>query len=188
MRVLDRFTERLEDVFLVAASAFVGVTAVLISGGAIARYLFQAPVGAVNELVTIYLGPGITFLAISAALRDGSHIAIDVVARRLPKSFMRWVRIVVYLLSLLVFAVITWKMSERAVKAWETDDVVFGSFTWPLFVAYALVAVGTGVLVLRHALIITKTVIDPEAVSVADIGTESDAATQLKSALEEPRA
>lgn len=162
VRGADSLVARLESVLLVLAGVAVGLTALVVTGAAFARYAFGSPIAGANELVTIYLGPAITFLAISAALRSGSHIAVSIVARYLPRSLMRVATVGVYLLSLVAFAILTWEIGERALEAWRENEVVFGSRTWPLYPGYALVAVGAGLLVVRHVIVIAAAIWDPE--------------------------
>jgi TRAP-type C4-dicarboxylate transport system permease small subunit len=162
LTLVDRYVGRVETALLVLAGAAVAATVVAVTAGAFARYVLDAPIAWPSEIVTIYLGPAMTFLAISAALRDGAHVAIDVIARRLPRALMRVASVVVYAVSACFFAVIAREAADRALAAARSDDVVFGAVAWPLYAAYALVAIGTSVLVVRHVLIILATIADAE--------------------------
>ena len=121
---LSRWCEWLAMVVLFALMALTGVDVV-------ARYLFNSPIRGAFELVEIMLAT-LVFLALPASIRHGSHIKVELINSFGSELAERWVQFLVTLLSLIIFAVLSWQLYEHATKL-RAYGLVSDSLEIPLY-------------------------------------------------------
>jgi TRAP-type C4-dicarboxylate transport system permease small subunit len=156
LAAINRVVSVLEDVLLWASGFALAAIMAVMATGAFSRYILGSPITGIIDLVQIYLAPAVTFLAMSAALREDEHIALDMVADRFSPKSQRSVEAVAYTGSAAIFALISYQSVDRAYSAWAGSDIIYGAIIWPLWPAYGAVAAGAVVVLLRHLLIIAS--------------------------------
>lgn len=113
------------------------------------RYAFNAPLPWSYGLISIYLTAALFYLALSYTFARGHHVAVDIVYQRFPPRGRSLAAAAGALVALPVFATISCLAWQAAWEKWRAGDVIAGIIPWPTWGASLLVAVGTGVLVLR---------------------------------------
>lgn len=147
--VLPALLDRVESLLLALSCAGVATMTVVIVVDAAMRYLFGAPLSIAYDLTRIYLMPAVIFLALPYSMREGAHIGIEFLAQRFPPTARRACHRLVQAIGVVFFALVAWKAGGLAHRAWSTDQVLSGQYTWPMWLAYAIVPVGCTVMALR---------------------------------------
>ena len=111
MTLLDR-TERLislVDRLWILVSALMLLVIMLSSTVDVAmRYLFNAPLGVLYDLISLYLMPGLFFFALSDTLRSNEHVSVDLLHTRMTPRQRHGALLVGYALVSVIFAFMTW--------------------------------------------------------------------------------
>ena len=138
-----------EDILNWLACTCLAVMTAMITIDSVGRALFGAPLQPQFEMTELYLMPAVAVLSLSRAYRNRAHLSLDL----FPEQYLGRAKypIQLSLLALLfVFsAIVTWRSGVYTFNAWVRDDIYMGVFDWPLFVAYASVPLGFGVLTVR---------------------------------------
>lgn len=149
MNVFGRVLEKIEDILHIGGCLSLVLVAVLINADIILRIVLQVPVQFQFEVTELYLMPALATLSLSRVFRDGGHLALDFVSEDLPGP----VGLVITKLRLLIpaafFATVAFMSGKFALHAFTSSAVEYGVIDWPLGWAYAVVPLGTGILVLR---------------------------------------
>lgn len=140
---------RVEDLLLLLSCAGVATMAVVIVADAGMRYLFGSPLSIAYDLTRIYVMPAVVFLALPCSMREGAHIGIEFLARRFPPAARRACHRLTQAIGTVFFSLVAWQVGGLAHRAWSTDQVLTGQYTWPMWLAYAIVPVGCTVMALR---------------------------------------
>lgn len=101
------------------------------------------------ELTEMFLMPALATLSLARVQRLGGHLAIDFVDLAWTG---RLAPLVVRLntgLPALFFALLAWQSGKYALAAWTRNDTNMGAIDWPMYIAYASIPIGTGLLTLR---------------------------------------
>lgn len=145
MRILTSLEEllgQIANVFLLAIT--VGITA-----SAIGRYLFSYPLNSIDQIVTIYLGPGVVLLGAAAALRQNEHISVGFLFDRLGDKAKRICHVFVCLSGIVIFVFIGYQGYLHTRDAFVENQRLVGVVDLWLFPAYVLVPVASALLVAR---------------------------------------
>jgi len=140
---------RVENGLLLAACAGIALMMVVIVADAAMRYLFGSPLSIAYDLTRIYLMPAVVFLALPCSMRERAHIGIEFFVGRFPAGLRRVCHRMTQAIGVIFFSLVAWKVGALAHRAWSTDQVLTGQYTWPLWMAYAVVPVGCSVMALR---------------------------------------
>lgn len=123
----------------------------LMSAEVIFRYLFNKPILGTVE-ISSYLLVIFCFTGIAFTQSQRGHINIELVTQNLPASLQRMLRIITLILSLTVFAVITWQMVIAFWKSWEMQEVRWGALPLPVWPVKFVIAFGSFTLCLQFLL------------------------------------
>lgn len=116
-----------ERAFVAINKALVGlmmaVMFLLVFTNVVTRYGFGFSIGWAEE-VSRFIMVWCTFIAAGLALREGRHVAIEVLQDKLPEQARRLLRLGIFL-ALLAFAVGTvWLGARFAIFAWDKETMV----------------------------------------------------------------
>lgn len=114
----------------------------------LARYLFSRPTNwslEVNGFMVLYLGT----LGAVEALVNNSHIRLTLLSAQLPRPLGRLVFRLIALCGLAFCTVIAWRGGIMTVDAYHYDERVSSAFGTPMFLPYALLPVGFGLMALQ---------------------------------------
>ncbi len=131
------------------AGALVAVSAVLLTGEVLARYIFNAPSDWGLELCILMLIAA-TFMAAGHTLAAKAHVNIDIVDHLMSGSFNRW-------RLLLADAGAAGLCGFVAVNAWRLTGIAWSegwvsNSTWgpKLWIPFSLIALGMSLLALQY--------------------------------------
>ncbi len=117
----------------------------------VSRYLFDAPTTWSID-VSIYGVFWATFLGSPYALREGGHVAVDVVVRKFNHDLRHGIAALVLLCVAVFCAVIAWSGWIACIDAYEFGEVTMSVLRFPLYVPLAAIPVG-GLLMALQALL-----------------------------------
>lgn len=144
-RLLDRF----DSLFLLFCKlALIGMM-LTTSVDAIGRYLFNSPLQGGYEMTSLYFMVVLCFLGIAPTYSAGGHIRLDLLRgplARLPYQLSERINVV---LAGAVFAAITWYVGVEAFHKIHTRATSFGVISFPLYLSFVWVPLGSGAMTLR---------------------------------------
>ncbi|MEO1190633.1 MAG: TRAP transporter small permease [Pseudomonadota bacterium] len=116
--------------------------------------LFSYPLAFKVDLSSVLLAASV-FLAWPLAQRQGEHIKVELVYKRLPRPLQRFGDLLSLLCALLVFGLITygaWQMAIDSVSIMEVSPATLGFPIWPAKLACAIGVSLTLLVVIRQLL------------------------------------
>jgi tripartite ATP-independent transporter DctM subunit len=146
-RFLGRGIDKISNSAAIIAGTMMAICSLLLTYEIVMRYILQNPTKWTQE-ACVYLTVWFAFLAVGFGLKEGGHVSVDVLVRRLPGNIRAatdvWGQIVVLAYSI-VFTRYAWKMVMVAFSAGQTSDFL-GVPTWPIKLA---LVVGLGITALQ---------------------------------------
>lgn len=149
MNRLDILLRCLEGALSVAASICLFAIMAIVAADVLMRYIFNSPIGWAQEVIGVYLLAGVFFLSLSSTSASRSQISVDIIKDRLPPAGRRLAEANGALIGLIVWAAICWLGWGRAADSFISDDRLIGTYVWQVWIADALVPLGSGLMVLR---------------------------------------
>lgn len=146
---LDRLLRNIEGGLAALAALAVMAILVLTTADVAMRYIFNAPLGWVFDLVMHFLLGAAFFLAFPLALGRGDHIAVDFVAHRLPGRPVHLCMAPACLAAALLLATMGWFGAVEVWEAWQADDRIAGVILWPVWLARLSLPLAMAPMVLR---------------------------------------
>ena len=137
-------------------SEFVGKTAsyllillvVVVVQGVVRRYFFNMPTPVAMEL-SRFLHSAVFLLAGAYALAKNSHIALDVVQKKLPPRARAFVDLVTSALFFLFLFVLLWTSAEAAYHSWLIRESTGSAWNPPYYPIKAIVPVSIFLLLMQ---------------------------------------
>ena len=106
----------------------------------------------ISQDVSGYLMVAITFLGLAHTLREGRHISVEILTRKLSPHRQRQIEILVYLLCIVFMAWLTWTTSLPVVDAYATGQVAVTLSETPMWIPLFFVPFGSGMLTLAFVI------------------------------------
>jgi len=107
----------------------------------IARTLFRMTNSWTTE-VTMYLMGYITFVGAAFALKEGSHVSVDLLVQKLRPGPRRMVLLLMEAAMLLIFALLVWLSFWFFMEAWESGEVSDTLLSVKLWIPYLFFFIG----------------------------------------------
>lgn len=114
----------------------------LMSAEVVFRYALNKPILGTVE-ISSYLLVIFCFTGMAFTQSQRGHICLELVTQRLSSRTNRILRIFTLLLSLAVFAIITWQTSVAFWKSWEMQEVRWGALPLPVWPVKFVIAFGS---------------------------------------------
>ena len=149
MRWFDRLLSLIERLAMVAVGIAFALIMLVMTVDAFGRYAFNAPLPFTHELVTGYLMVAASLLALSATLAHGEHVSIDVFVRRMPRRVRLAAQVATGVLGLLFIAAVGYQGLSLTLESLSSGEVKPGVILWPVWITYAFIPLGFGILMLR---------------------------------------
>ncbi|MEW5423552.1 TRAP transporter small permease [Amorphus sp. 3PC139-8] len=143
---------KVETVLVALSSIAIGSIMLIVVWDVIMRYAFSAPLGWSYELIAAYLVVAAFFFALSDTLHHHGHVAIDLFQPLIPHRTRHLLLALGYAAATVVLALIAWQAWLRLESAWAADSRLSTTMPWPTWPTYAIVVVGTGLVMLRSIL------------------------------------
>lgn len=156
------------------------IAATLVTGwGVFVRYVLKEPTGWQTE-ATIYLLICVAFLGAAYGVRHNAHVGVDLLPEALPLKPRLVLRIITTIMVLAVVAVVAWTGGKIWLQAYALDTRSASAWAPPLWIPYALIPLGMGLVFLQYVGELIEAVLaligrlDPKHVTL--LGSTSEAA------------
>lgn len=153
---------RLDRLFSLFSCIGVFTLMLLISADVIGRYMFNAPIEGVYEIIELYLMTAIVFLGFGLLQRTDGHVRIILIFELLPNPVKRWLDAAFMFIALMVFGVATVAASYLALDHFMAGRMEGGVVELPLGPSWLIVVLGLGFFCLRLAVQLTLCVLGKE--------------------------
>lgn len=124
--MLERFTRRVNRVFLWIAGWLAAATLAIITYDLVLRNVFDEPTTwalDVSRFMMVYL----FFFALAPALESGAHVSVDILEQNMPPKVRRWLQILAMVFVLIFGAFLFWQVMRFTIEAYE-DNALFPTF------------------------------------------------------------
>ena len=149
--------------------SMMAVMATLVFMNVVSRYIFNHSIIWAEE-VSQYLMVWVAFLGAGLALRQGRHVAVEILQDRLPPTARRMTRHLVALLLIVFMGILTVLGFQFAHFAWDQETPVLNI---PLGIPYLAVPIGALLLVI-HLFFLYRAYIDRRYEAMESLETEID--------------
>jgi TRAP-type C4-dicarboxylate transport system permease small subunit len=147
---------RFESAYVRLNQALIGLMMaamfVLVFTNVVTRYGFGFSIAWADEVAS-FLMIWVTFLGAGLALREGRHVAIDVLQDRLPEGARRRLRLALALVILAFLALLVWFGVQFVIFGWRSVTFVT---QMPRGIPYLAVPVGCAMFALHLLLILRR--------------------------------
>ncbi|TFF27450.1 TRAP transporter small permease [Jiella endophytica] len=129
------------------------------------RYVLNNSLGWTEEIAR-YLLIGVTFIGAVAAVRRESHIAVELLYTRLPRTARLALQLFVDVVSLAFYAALSWlcvHLAQRTFQKMTSIDVPKSLVYWIVAACFAAMALYQLMVLVRHLSRRTSRLIDPDA-------------------------
>ena len=142
--LLDRFNALL----LKASMCALVLTALILTYSVVSRYFFKVPTDWQDE-ASVFMLVGVTFFCTAYVQSHRGHIGIEALASILPARVNAVRLFFVDLVSFLFCAFFSWKSWALFHEAWVDGQTTSSTFAPPLWIPYAMMALGMSILTLQ---------------------------------------
>ncbi len=139
--------------------------AIFVFANVVSRYLLNHSMVWVEEL-TQYQMIWITWLGAGLALREGRHIAVDVVQELLPAPLLRGLRWAIVAAMLAFLAALAWYGAQLVAFSWNQETPMLGIRTG---IPYLGIPIGAALFAL-HLVVFAREFVDRRFEHVEDLG------------------
>ena len=143
--ILESAIRRLSHVTYVIGAVAIGLMMLHVSVHVFFQYVLSDPLPGTMLFVSNYYMVAVTFICLAAVELKGGHISVDILFVLLPKKARRFLGCVAYLISTVMFVLLTWQsfLVAEARRAAGTFEIEYGItiLIWP---SYYLMPIGTG--------------------------------------------
>lgn len=161
----ERLLIRLNQGMVIALMATMSV---LVFANVVSRYAFNHSMVWVEEL-TQYQMIWITWLGAGLALREGRHVAVDVVQELLPRSLRRALRWTIVAIMLAFLAALAWYGTRIVAFSWNQETPMLGISAG---IPYMGIPIGAALFAL-HLALFAREFVDRNFEHVDDVGAEA---------------
>ena len=144
MDVLDKLSQRLNQIFVWLAGCILGIMIFLTCANIFLRLVWKPIIGTF-ELMG-YFGAVITAFALGYTQISRGHIAVDVMVLRFSERTRRILNVINSLICTVFFALVTWQIAKYGTTLWKTGEVtetlriIYYPFTYGVALGCALLS------------------------------------------------
>ena len=147
------FAARLVDGCALLAGALVVLACAVVFYEVAARYLFGAPTTWSIDIAS-YLLLWATFLGSAYTLREGGHVAVDLLVVRLGAEHRRRLGLLIHGATALFVVLVVWQGAIACEQAYRFGEVTMSSLRFPLYIPLLALPVGGCVLLMQALLLL----------------------------------
>ncbi|MCL4746630.1 MAG: TRAP transporter small permease [Burkholderiaceae bacterium] len=145
--------DRLVSGCALLAGALIALACAVIFYEVAARYLFGAPTTWSID-VSSYLLLWATFLGSPYTLREGGHVAVDLLLQWLHGANRRKIGLAIHALVASFVALVVWQGALACVEAYRFGEVTMSVARFPLYLPLLAIPVGGSVLLLQALMLL----------------------------------
>jgi TRAP-type C4-dicarboxylate transport system permease small subunit len=142
--LLDRFNSLLLKLSMVAMV----LTALILTYSVVTRYFFKVPTDWQDE-ASVFMLVGVTFFCTAYVQSYRGHIGIEALSSLLSPRVNAVRQLIVDVVSLAFCAFFSWKSWTLFHEAWVDGMTTSSTFAPPLWIPYAMMALGMSILTLQ---------------------------------------
>ncbi len=164
MQTFNHLLERLALLILLIGGTGLMMSMFLGVGDVVGTQVLKAPLPGARELTesTMVL---IVFGALAYAQIQRSHIRVELLYTRMSPRIQAMMDVVTDVAAIIFFGLLLWQAVNEVQISLEIGESTVGLIRFPLYPARIILAVGTGLLILR---LVLDTVVDLRRVSTGD--------------------
>jgi len=147
-RALETGLGRAEKVLLLIAVGMLWVMVFWGTSHTVARYLFASPIRGTGEASQLLMA-GVALLCLGYVQSVKSHISVNILVARYPARVQAIISLVGLLLTIVVFALIAWQSTLKAVQILEQGRMLYNFPTIPAWPFRLMVPFGASILCLE---------------------------------------
>jgi len=152
LAALNRGVTLLERTLISVSAVAVLSMMIILVVDVFGRYMFSRPLPWSYDFIRLYLMPMVILLALADTFRKDGHIAVDLVYLQFGTVARRIVRLLASIMVAGSLMPIAWLAYLQAVRRFTNNTVVSGSILWPTWIPYALLVIGSALLIVRASL------------------------------------
>ncbi|MGI6684461.1 MAG: TRAP transporter small permease [Bacillota bacterium] len=133
---------------------------IIITYDAALRYFFGASTSIAYNVSEIYLMPAIIFFGLGYTQMLGGHTRVVFFFRFFNPVVKKLLLIIAHLATIFVFCLITMEGYKLTMRAWSNMEIFTGTYSWPMYIAYIIIPVSCGIMVLQSLLDLYDTIRD----------------------------
>ena len=137
---LTTWVDRANRVLTVIASSVIAFICVSTLADTVGRGL-RRPIYGLFELSELLL-VAVVFFGLGAAQWKGSHVAVDVVSRFLPRRIGLLLEIATLVLALVITTVLAYGSTIYALRSWAIREFAAGAAAFPLYWSKTIIPIG----------------------------------------------
>jgi TRAP-type C4-dicarboxylate transport system permease small subunit len=103
----------------------------------------------ITEEMGGYLLVLIAYLGMAETLKQGRHISVDLISRRLPGKVRAWLDMGLSLMGLMALIVVIWRSVVMVYGSYAGNVIIPGIFLTPVYLPQILVVIGLAALALQ---------------------------------------
>jgi TRAP-type C4-dicarboxylate transport system permease small subunit len=151
LKIFNHLLERLALAILLIGGIGLMMSMFLGVGDVVGTQALKTPLAGARELTesTMVL---IVFGALTYAQIQRSHIRVELLYTRMRPRVQAMMDVVTDLAAIVFFGLLFWQAINEVKISWEIDESTVGLIRFPLYPARIILAVGTGLLIVRLAL------------------------------------
>ena len=164
MKTFNHLLERFALLILLIGGTGLLMSMFLGVGDVVGTQVLQQPLPGARELTesTMVL---IVFGALTYAQIQRSHIRVELLYARMGPRVQAAMDVVTNLAAIVFFGLLFWQAVNEVIISWEIDESTVGLIRFPLYPARIILAVGTGLLIVR---LILDTFVDLRRISTGE--------------------
>jgi TRAP-type C4-dicarboxylate transport system permease small subunit len=157
--MLKKFENGLVKINQIVLGLMVFVMFLLVFTNVITRYIFSYSINWAEEL-SRYLMVWTAFLGAGLAMREGQHVAIEILHEYLPKSFRKYFKAFIGLLIIGFLGILAYLGFQYALVSMEQNSAVL---RWSMGMIYMAVPIGA-ILFIIHLVLVFKEYMHRESI------------------------
>lgn len=143
---------QVEDSMLLLGSLGLFLVMLVVTFSALLRYLFNSPISGVLIVTEMFALPLMVYFAAASLERVDGNISVDILQERLPDRVNDVVRLLYLVATLICFLIIIYLAAEQTISLYERNVTTSGTYNFPVFLSWAILPVGIGLLSIRLAI------------------------------------
>jgi TRAP-type C4-dicarboxylate transport system permease small subunit len=148
LATLNRWFAKLQHGLLMLSMCALVLTALILTYSVVSRYFFNFPTDWQDE-ASVFMLVGVTFFCAAHVQAQRGHIGIEAIGGLLPPAVNAARLFFVDLLSFAFCAFFAWKSWTLWHEAWVDGQTTSSTFAPPLWIPYAMMALGMTLLALQ---------------------------------------
>jgi TRAP-type C4-dicarboxylate transport system permease small subunit len=147
LKKAEKAIDRVTVLGAAAGGILTAVMTLIVTYAVVLRYLLNRPIGW-SEEISVYLMIWAVFLGTAYTLKEGAHIGVDLLMKKIPEDKRSFLLLFHYVVGILFLSVLFYKGVEMVDLSFMLDSRSM-AIDFPLYVSYLAVPFGAALLLLQ---------------------------------------